>query len=33
MVFEILAFEFYPEEKKATVNYSLYECKHIIMKK
>ena len=33
MFFEILAFDFYLEEKKATVNYYLYEYKHIMMKK
>ena len=33
MVFEILTFGFYLEGKKATVNYFLYEYKHIIMKK
>ena len=33
MVFEILTFDFYLEEKKATVNYCLYGCKHIMMKK
>ena len=33
MVVESLTFEFYLKEKKATVNYCLYECKHIIMEK
>ena len=33
MIFEILNFEFYLQEKKATVNYCLYECKHIKIKK
>ena len=33
MVFEILTFDFYLEQKKATENYCLYECKHIKMKK
>ena len=33
MVFEILAFDFYLEKSKGTVNYCLFERKHIIMKK
>ena len=33
MGFEILTFDFYLEENKATVNYCLYECNHFLMKK
>ena len=33
MVFEILTFDFYLEKIKGTVNYCLFERKHIIMKK
>ena len=33
IAFEILTFDFHIEKKKASVNYYLQKCKHMVMKK